>query len=341
MESKIDFRYLVSFLAIAEELHFGRAAARLHLAQPSLSQQLQRLERDIGVELVNRTSREVRLTPAGRAFEMEARRLLEQARQAVRAAREAASGRTGRISIGFNFPAGERVLQPTLLRLNADYPNVSTTLWEARSGPQLSALTAGKLDVALVFAGPLAAQLRSHRVFTVPLVALVGRNHPWADRRQVSFRELAGQGCVLFRREQSPAMHDAILAAADRCGIRLSVAEEVDDSGATGIVVTTRPVVAFASADRGAHVPTKGPVAVRLVDPVPTVGAYAVWRPDPQPVVTAFLNSLDAAGPFLGPPSLDPSRSDEPAAGPAPRPRSTPAALTSVTAGACSLIRQA
>ncbi|MBX6357866.1 MAG: LysR family transcriptional regulator [Micromonosporaceae bacterium] len=308
----MELRYLVSFLAIAEELHFGRAAARLHLAQPSLSQQLQRLEREVGVELVSRTSHEVKLTPAGRAFEVEARRVLDQSRRAVRAAREAASGRAGTISIGFNFPAGQRVLQPTLVKLNADYPNISTNLWEARSGPQLMALSEGRLDVALVFAGPLAAQLRSQRVLTVPLVAVVGRGHPWAERRQVPFRELAQQCCVLFGREQSPAMHDAIVGAAERCGIRLNIADEVDDPGATGIVVATRQVVGFASAARATHLPPRGPVAVRLVDPVPTVGMYAVWRPDPQPVVGAFLSSLDAAGPFGDP---------IPAQGQAPGPR--------------------
>jgi|GEM_PF-16290 len=323
MESKMEFRHLVSFLAIADELHFGRAAARLHLAQPSLSQQLQRLERDLGVELVSRTSHEVKLTPAGRAFELEARRVLDQASRAVRAAREAASGRTGSISIGFNFPAGQRVLKPTLRRFNVDYPNIGTQLWEARSGPQLAALAEGKLDVALVFGGPPAAQLCSRRVMTVPLVAVVGGQHPWAHRRQVDFRELARQRCVLFRREQSPAMHDAILAAADRSGIRLTIDDEVDDSAATGIVVTIKDVVGFASAARA---PIKGLAEVRLVDPVPTIGVYAVWRPDPQPVVGAFLNSLDAAGPFnepfvtsapVPPAPAGPATSAEAASGPA------------------------
>jgi DNA-binding transcriptional LysR family regulator len=301
MESKMEFRHLVSFLAIAQELHFGRAAARLHLAQSSLSQQLQRLERDVGVELVSRTPHEVKLTPAGRVFEREARRLIDQAAGAVRAARDAASGRLGSISVGFNFPAGQRVLQPTLRRLNADYPDLSIKLWEARSGPQLSALAAGKIDVALAFAGPLASRLRSQRVLTVPLVAIVGLEHPWARREQAPFSELAEQRCVLFRREQSPAMHDAIFAAADRSGIRLTIDDEIDDSAATGLVVTTRDVVGFASAVRGADALAKNLVAVRLVDPVPTVAVYAVWRPDPQPAVGAFLSCLDAARPFSEP----------------------------------------
>ncbi|ETA01323.1 transcriptional regulator, LysR family [Frankia casuarinae] len=298
METRMEFRYLVSFLAIAEELHFGRAAARLHLAQPSLSQQLQRLEREVGVELVSRTSHEVRLTAAGRAFEVEARRVLDTARRAVSAAREAASGRVGVLTIGFNFPAGQRVLQPTLVRLGADYPGISTVLWEARSGPTLAALHDRKVDVALVFGGAPAVGLQSRRILTLPLVAIVGHHHPWADRQQASFRELARQRCVLFRREQSPAMHDAILAAAGRAGISLTVADEVDDSGATGIIVTTKSVVGFASSVRSGFVPGKGLAAVRLVEPVPTVGVQVVWHPDPPPVVEAFLRSLDNAGPF-------------------------------------------
>ncbi len=93
-------------------------------------------------------------------------------------------------------------------------------------------------------------------------------------------------------------MHDAILAAAGRAGISLTVADEVDDSGATGIIVTTKSVVGFASSVRSGFVPGKGLAAVRLVEPVPTVGVQVVWHPDPPPVVEAFLRSLDNAGPF-------------------------------------------
>jgi DNA-binding transcriptional LysR family regulator len=315
MDSRLELRHLVSFLAIAEELHFGRAAARLHLAQPSLSQQLRRLERDVGVELVSRTPHGVKLTPAGLVFEVKARQILEHTAHAVQAAREAASGRTGSISIGFNFPAGQRVLQPTLRRLNADFPHISTHLQEARSGPQLTALAEGKLDVALVFAGPLAPRLRARRILTVPLVAIVGTGHPWAQLGEVAFRELAGQRCLMFRREQSPAMHDAIFAAADSSGIRLDVDDEIDDSGATGLVVTTRDVIGFATAVRGADGPARGLASVRLVDPVPTVGLSAVWRQDARPTVGAFLHSLDAAGPFADtePAASSPAASEDPA----------------------------
>src|SRR5437588_3546458 len=159
-EVVMEFRHLLSFLAIADELHFGRAAAKLHLTQPSLSQQLQRLERTLGVELVARTSHEVRLTQAGRAFEAQARTIVGQMQKAAQTAREAAAGRTGMINVGYNFPAGQHVLPVTLAKMAADYPKVTVALWEKRTGPQLAALAAGELDVALVYGHPMTAEFQ-------------------------------------------------------------------------------------------------------------------------------------------------------------------------------------
>ncbi|WP_219420397.1 LysR family transcriptional regulator [Pseudonocardia nigra] len=254
----MEFRYLRSFLAIAEELHFGRAATRLHLAQPSLSQQLQRLERDVGVELVRRSPHEVRLTAAGEAFREEAKRLLDHADRAVAAARAVALGQAGTINIGFNFPAGQDVLPAALAALNDEYPRVQTQLWEKRTGPQLRALLAGELDVAFVYGRPTSPRLGSQELMTVPIVAVVGEGHPWAGRDAVPMRLLERQPCLLFRREQSPAMHDAIVGAADRAGVKLTVASEVDDPVATGVLVTARQVIGFASASRAVRAPAQG-----------------------------------------------------------------------------------
>ncbi|WP_261559846.1 LysR family transcriptional regulator [Frankia tisae] len=300
METKLELRHVVYFLALADERHFGRAAAKLFIGQPTLSQQLQRLERQLGVELFARTSHDVRLTPAGQAFRVEAEQVLEHAQRAVETAREAASGRLGKISIGFNFAAGQQVLRPTLRRFNVDYPGLSTTLGEGLSGPQLSAVSEGKIDVALVYSGIPPKPLLAQRVLTASLVAMVVRHHPWATRERVAFRELADQPIVLLRRERSPAMYDAVFAAAERCGIPLTVATEVEDSGATAVMVETLQAVAFGS-DARPRRPTEDLVAVRIVDPVPLVGVRAVWRPDPKPAVAAFLSSLAAAAPFPSP----------------------------------------
>ena len=298
----MEFRYLVSFLAIADELHFGRAAARLHLAQPSLSQQLQRLEREVGVQLVSRTSHAVHLTPAGVAFRAEAERIVGQAARAVEAAKAAARGRSGTVTVGFNFPAGLSVLPPTLARLAADHPDVAAQLWERRSGPQVEALLHDELDVGFVYGRPRAPRLDSRDLLSLPVVAVVGPQHPLADRGSIPVRELAEQPCVLFRRAQSPALHDAIVHAAARAGIELLVAEEVDDPLGTAVVVAARPLLGFASAARAARASAQGLVPVALTDPVPTVRLHAVWRADdPSPVLEAFLGSLTAAGPFAVP----------------------------------------
>ncbi len=292
----------MSFLAIAEELHFGRAAARLHLAQPSLSQQLQRLEREVGVELVSRTSHAVRLTPAGEAFRTEAERIVGHAARAIEAAKAAARGRSGTVTVGFNFPAGLSVLPPTLARLAADHPKVQAQLWERRSGPQVEALLHDELDIGFVYGRPRVAQLRSRELLSLPVVAVVGPQHPLAGRGSVPVGELGEQPCVLFRRAQSPALHDAITHAAARAGTELDVAEEVDDPLGTAVVVAARPLMGFASAARAGRAGAQGLVSVALTDPVPRVSLHAVWRgDDASPVLDAFLGSLAAAGPFSPP----------------------------------------
>lgn len=292
----MELRHLVSFLAIAEELHFGRAAARLHLAQPSLSQHLQRLERSVGVALVARNSHEVRLTPAGETFRELAQDIVARAQRAGQAARAAAAGRAGTVRVGYNFPAGQQILPATLTALHSRHPAIDVTMFEMRTGPQLAALADGRLDVAMVYGKPAATNLTNRLLLRVPLVAVVGREHRWAGLDRVPFGELAGQPCVLFNREQSSAMYDTIFSAARTSGIQLTVAEEVDDPGATAILAAVKPVVGFASALRGRLTDVRSSGArtttVALVDPVPILELHAVWPTKRGPLVNAFLECL-------------------------------------------------
>lgn len=297
----MEFRHLVSFITIAEELHFGRAARRLHLTQPSLSAQLQKLEKSLGVQLVARTSHEVRLTPAGREFEVQARQIVAQLDRAAQVAKATAEGRAGSLSIGYNLPASRHILPDALARLTDRHPDVGVTLWEKRTGPQLAALADGSLDVALVYGHPATAEFRYRRVLhRIPLVAVVGRRHRWADRPAVPFAELRDQECVLFAREQCPAMYDAILRSAAATRIALTITHSADDPGATAHMVSVRPLVGFASLPRavaeGMGTAHSSSVAVKLLDPVPTLDVYAVWRAaDPNPAVALFLDCIDAA----------------------------------------------
>lgn len=299
----MEFRLLVSFLAVAEELHFGRAAARLHLAQPSLSQQLQRLERSLGVRLVDRTSHQVGLTPAGEVLREHARTIINQTEEARTAVREVALGRAGVLRIGYNFPAGQRILPAALARMNTILPNVNVNLVDKRTGPQLTALADGDLDIALVYGRPASAAFQFRPLLQVPLVAVVGRGHSWARRSRTSFSELASQSCILFERQQSPAMYDALFIAAERSGIKLSVDHLLDDPNAMGIMVSVKPVVGFTSSLHAGFASANPgyaqTVTVALHDPVPIVELCAVWRADDnRPLVRSFLGCIESAKPL-------------------------------------------
>ena len=289
----MELRHLESFLVLAEELHFGRAAARLHISQPSLSQHLQRLERAVGVRLVDRGPHHVTLTEAGEAFRGRARRLLGELADAVTVARHIDAGQAGTVRVGFNYPAGRRVLPPTLNLLARKHPRVRTVLAEQRSGPQLAGLAGGELDVALVFGTPTDPYYASRTAFRTSLVAVVGAAHPLHGRVSLSFTELADHPCILFDRDLSPASHDALTGAAGRAGTELAVVDEVDDSTATGMVVAAGSVVGFASATRAADSAGLGLWPIRLVDPEPVLDVSVVWPAhDAAPVAHSFLSCL-------------------------------------------------
>lgn len=296
----MEFRHLVAFVAIAEELHFGKAAARLHLTQPSLSAQLQKLEKSLGVQLVARNSHDVRLTSAGEAFEAHARVIIQQMEKAATSAKSTAAGMCGSLSIGYNMPAGRYILPYAMAKMSEEHPDISISLWEKRTGPQLAGLRDGSLDVALAYGRPHDAQFRHRRLLpNIPIVAVVGRGHRWAGRKVTRFAELAGEQCLMFQREQTPAMYDSILNAAADSGIELNVAQSADDSGATAHMVSVKPLVGFASWPRavavGLGASGPDPVAVKLVDPVPVIDLYAVWRADePSIAVEHFLECIES-----------------------------------------------
>ncbi|MFI7525018.1 MULTISPECIES: LysR family transcriptional regulator [Nocardia] len=301
----MEFRHLVSFIALAEELHFGRAAQRLHLTQPSLSAQLQKLEKSLEVQLVARNSHEVRLTPAGREFELQARQIVAQLDRAAKAAKATAAGRAGSLNIGYNLPASKHVLPEALAQLTDRHPGISVSLWEKRTGPQLAALADGSLDLAMVYGHPSTADFRYRRLLhRIPLVAVVGRQHRWAHRSHVPFAELRDQECVLFARDQCPAMYDTILRSAAQTRISLNITHIADDPGATAHIVSVRPLVGFASLPRavsaGMGTASTDAVALKLVDPVPTLDLHVVWRADEQnPAVAMFLDCLASTAPAL------------------------------------------
>lgn len=204
---------LHAFVVLAEELHFGRAAARLGIAQPPLSQQIRRLEDKVGAPLFVRPPGPVALTPAGRELLPAARQALATLTDGLAAARAAAGGRTGNLRLGFAASLALTLL-PGLLRTYVDhYPHVRLDIREMTTAPQLTALREGSLDIGLLREPPSTDPDLSFRtVLTEPFVAVLPRAHPLAARRTVDPAQLAEHPFVLLPREAGPGLHDRITA---------------------------------------------------------------------------------------------------------------------------------
>jgi DNA-binding transcriptional LysR family regulator len=172
------FDQLAGFIAVAEELHFGRAAERLNMTQPPLSRQIQKLEKTIGAELLERDNRKVQLTPAGQTFLEEARRLMALAERAPITARRIASGRSGVLRIGFTAASGFSILGPLLEELSGIIPDVDIDLQELVTGDQINRLLTGELDLGLARPPFDRETFDSHLLYRESLVLATPTGHP-------------------------------------------------------------------------------------------------------------------------------------------------------------------
>jgi DNA-binding transcriptional LysR family regulator len=223
----LDLRRLRYFVSVAEELHFGRAARRLNLSQPSLSIQVRALERDIGAPLLFRTQRKVELTEAGRVLLDDGRRLIGQSEAAVVHARRAAAGAVGRLAIGFVSTADYSILPPLVRNFRRRHPGVALRLLELTSDRQQALLLSGELDLGLSMLPMPAAELMARPVFRESLIAAVPASHALARRaRRVRLRALAGEGFIQFPRELAPGLYDLVIAACQRAGFTPRLAQE-------------------------------------------------------------------------------------------------------------------
>ena len=227
----MELRHLRYFVAVAEELNFGRAAERLRIAQPPLSRQIRDLERELGTPLFERVPRGVVLTPAGRAFLPEARLTLAQAERAQRTAQRAARGETGRLRVGFVEAASYSGLLPEVLGFfRMHLPSIGISLFEMDSmETQVEAFREGRIDLGLLHGAPADADrwLKVEPVYAEPLVAAVPETHRLAGRTRVSLAEFAEEPFLLFPRHVGPAMYDDVIARCRAAGFSPRVVQTV------------------------------------------------------------------------------------------------------------------
>lgn len=208
----IELRHLRYFVAVAEELHFGRAAARLNISQPPLSQQIQILEQQIGARLFARTNRSVSLTEAGNQFLLDSRQILQQVNEAASRAARLEQGETGELHIGFTSSAPFiSAVSETLSRFRQRYPDVHIQTRESNTREQLAPLNEGVLDLGLMRKTQLPETLERQVILREPLLAMVHRDHPLATREAVSLAELVAEPLVFFDPHVGTGLYDDIL----------------------------------------------------------------------------------------------------------------------------------
>jgi DNA-binding transcriptional LysR family regulator len=208
----MELRHLRAFVAVADELHFGRAAARLHMAQPPLSQLVRRLEAELGLALFHRNRRRVELSEAGADLLPSARAAIAAADGLAARAGDVADGRAGTLAIGFVGSAAAGTLPGLVRRVRAEAPGLRLTLRELTSARQQAALGEGRIHAGLLRERPTAAGLASSVIEDEPLLAAMPAGHRLCARRQVSVADLAGEPWVLFPRDEGPAYFDRVTA---------------------------------------------------------------------------------------------------------------------------------
>jgi DNA-binding transcriptional LysR family regulator len=296
----MELRHLRYFVAVAEELHFGHAAERLHMAQPPLSQQIRALEDELGVRLFARTSRSVRLTPAGTAYLKEARGVLEKVTAAGNLARRIHAGEAGELVLGYMNPVMDAVLCRALGAFRAQRPQVVLRLRELPTPVQLEELRAGRLDMAFIRlmnapeeARQKLAGLSTRVVAREPYVLALPEGHALARLSVVPLREAGAEPLILFPRASMPALFDTMLAALRAAGAKPHVAQEAPGKHASLALVAAGFGVCLVPAS--ARDWLRRGVVLRPVTPgLPVVEMAAAWRPGAEHPAAKILLDLAA-----------------------------------------------
>ncbi|MEO6527053.1 MAG: LysR substrate-binding domain-containing protein [Gemmatimonadaceae bacterium] len=293
----MELRHLRYFIAVAEELNFGRAAERLHIAQPPLSRQIRDLEREIGVPLFERVPRGVELTPAGSAFLHEARLTLTQAERAQRSAQRAARGETGRLRVGFVEAATHSGILPDVLSFfRAHMPSIGLSLCELDQLHQAEAFQDGRIDLGILHSAPLDADrwLRVEKIYTEPVVLAVPKSHRLGGRSRFTLASLADESFVLFPRRVEPAMYDDIISSCRTAGFSPRIVQEANGwhtlaslvSAGVGLGFVPRSITEFQQ---------RGVVYRPMRDLAVQMSLSAVWkRAERSPVRERFVTALRA-----------------------------------------------
>jgi len=285
----MELRHLRYFVAVAEELHFGRAARRVNMAQPPLSQQIRVFEGELGVKLFHRTSRRVELTGEGRAFLVHARLVLAQAERAIQAVQAAARGDTGRLCVGFVTSAMYAQVPAIIREFHRSHPRAELGCFEMRLPRQIEALRQREIDVGFVRVPIREPGIASALISKDPLVLVLPVEHPRAAARRTRLSDFSKETFITVSRAGAPAFHDVLMEACRGAGFVPRIEHEVGEvQTVLGLVAAGLGVALVPASLR--HMARPGAVYLDLEPRTGEVPLEMIWRREsPQPLVDAFV----------------------------------------------------
>lgn len=287
----MELRHLRYFVAVAEAENVSRAALKLHVSQPALSRQIRDLEEELGLSLLERSAKSVRLTETGRVFLVESRAVLQRVAEAVSAAKAVTMGERGELHIGYAPTLTARMLPPALRAFQAALPNVRVMLHDLSTEEMLAGLREGKLQLALL-ARPAKAALRGLSFEALgddPLRLAVAPKHPFARRRSVSLTEAARESFIAYRRADYPDYHVLLDATFAGTKAKPRIAEEHDGVSSLISAVEAGQGVALVTESLGCLAGRRLKLVPLTPDPPPLVIGVCSLKGRLPPVAQVFL----------------------------------------------------
>lgn len=286
----MELHQLRCFVMVAEELHFGRAAQRLFMTQPPLSRQIQLLERSLGVQLLDRSNRQVRLTVAGRHFLRDAQHLLAYTEQASDSARRLASGEAGQLVIGFTAVSGYNLVPELLSRAGQVLPDIGFELHEMVTSDQTEALAANMIDIGFVRSAEPRQGWSYQLASREPLMVVMPAGHPLAERAQLSVKDLVHHPFVMYSAKEGRYFYDCIVGLFASAGVSPRYLYYLKQTHS--ILGLVRAGLGIAIVPASARELYMGHLQFRpLADAQPTADMYMVYRDDnDNPALPRFID---------------------------------------------------
>jgi DNA-binding transcriptional LysR family regulator len=290
----VDLRHVECFLAVAEHLHFGKAAQALHLGQPTVSETVRRLEHELGGSLFERSTRRVALTPLGRAFEVDARAAYEGLRQAYGRAQALARAQAGEFTVGYAEDLGAMLVSRVVPALQARQPTTVLTFRAMSTLRQIELLAAGRLHAAICWTPELDARFDSTVLERGRFVAVVPRAHPFVEQPEIPLAVVAREPLVAWPRATNPQLYDHFSRAMDHTGVPWHL---------VGTTTGVDNVAARVLSGLGIGVVFEGMARLRPIDGVryipigdgaPNCDRRLVWRHDEHhPALADFVRAVE------------------------------------------------